>query len=382
MTETRGKQMTKDQAAERQQIHFVRPLLPTLEDVADQIQDVLSSGMVTKGKYLADFEKRTAEHLHVEHVVAVSSCTAGLMLLLSTLPPESEVILPSFTFCASAHPVVWNHLVPIFVDCDIDSFNVDPRRVEEAITENTSAILATHVFGNPCDVDALQAIARDHNLKLFFDAAHAFGASYRGQPLASFGDASAISASPTKLITSGEGGVVATDDAETAEHVCVGREYGNPGNYDCIFPGINARMPELSAILGIECLKLLPYSIQRRREIAESYQELLGGTPGVRFQKIHPQGESSYKDFAIVIDEDEFGRSRDELSAELTAQRIPTRNYFDPPIHAQRAYAAYRPTRHPLSVTEEIAANIICLPIHCRLDDAAVAHIAAKIKGQ
>lgn len=369
----------KDQAGQQQQIHFVRPLLPRLEDVADQLQDVLASGMVTKGKYLADFEKRIAHHLQVEHVVAVSSCTAGLMLLLSTLPPESEVILPSFTFCASAHPVVWNRLMPVFVDCDPHSFNVDPKRAEEAITEKTSAILATHIFGNPCDIDTLQTIAREHNVKVFFDAAHAFGAFYRDQPVACFGDASVYSASPTKLLTSGEGGAVATNDLQIAEHVEIGREYGNPGDYDCIFPGINARLPELSAILGIECLKLLPQSIQRRCEIAESYQELLGGIPGIRIQQISPQGESSYKDFAIVIDKEKFGRSRDELSADLAAQGIPTRNYFDPPIHAQRAYANYCPTRHALPVTEELARDIICLPIHCRLEDAAVEHVAATI---
>lgn len=359
---------------------FLRPFLPSLEDVGDEFAEILSSGIITKGPRLELYEQALGEHFGVNHVVCTSSCTTGLILALRGLPRGSEVIVPSFTFCATVHAIVWNGLLPVFVDCDPDTFNISPQRVEQAITDRTSAILGVHVFGNPADIDALTAIATGHGVKLFFDAAHGFGATYRARPLGSAGDASVFSSSPTKLVVSGEGGAVVTNDAEIARLVRVGREYGNPGDYDCEFPGLNARMNELNAVLGLKTLAMLDTTVASRRRVASVYRSLLGGVPGISFQKINPLGESSCNYFGIIIDPDGFGMTADQLASALSSQGIPSRRYFFPPVHRQKAYAQFAQQYDPqLPVTNRISQDILCLPIHARLSDSDISRIAEAI---
>lgn len=362
-------------------IPFVRPLLPSLEDVAGEFAEILSSGLITKGKYLELYEHALQEHLGVRHVVCTSSCTTGLILALRCLPAGSEVIVPSFTFCATVHATVWNNLIPVFADCDPQTFNINPERVREAITDHTSAILGVHVFGNPADIDALTEIARQHNLKLFFDAAHGFGATYKGLPLGSAGDASVLSSSPTKLVVTGEGGAAATNDEGIARLIRVGREYGNPGDYDCEFAGLNARMNELNAVLGVKCLTLLGEAVATRRQLAATYQSLLGEVPGISFQQINPFGESSYNYFAIVIDPAEFGMAAEQLKDALEAQGIPSRRYFYPPVHRQKAYSELTERYDPkLPVTNHLSQNILCLPIHPHLSEIDVEGICEGVR--
>src|SRR5215510_11701302 len=284
---------------------MVRPLLPAFDDeFAEGVQGILQSGMLTTGQHLRHFEKAVAEHLGVRYAIAVSSCTTGLMLTYQGLGLTGEVVVPSFTFMATVSAMIWAGLRPIFADVDVETLTLDPAAAEAAITPNTRAIVAVHNFGNPADIEALQAIACRHHLKLVFDAAHGFGALYKGAPVGPQGDAQVYSLSPTKLLIAGEGGIVATNDDQLAERVRIGREYGNDGNYDSAFAGVNARMPELSALMGVRSLRNLEQAARHRNRTAEVFRTGLGDLPGIAFQKIAEGNRSSYREFSITINAD------------------------------------------------------------------------------
>ncbi len=245
----------------------MRPTLPRWETLADPLRVIIESGMLTKGHHLEAFERAVADYLGVRHAVGVSSCTTGLLLTCLCLDLHGEVLVPSFTFMATVHAMVWQQLTPVFVDVDPETWNINPAAAERAITPQTTAIVGVHVFGNPAPVEELERVAARHGLTLILDAAHGFGALHYGQPVGRYGHVEVFSSSPTKLLVTGEGGVVTTNDGALAERLRVAREYGNPGNYDSLLPGINARMQEFSAILGLETLKMLEENAQRRNAL-------------------------------------------------------------------------------------------------------------------
>jgi dTDP-4-amino-4,6-dideoxygalactose transaminase len=361
------------------QIQLVSPLLPDFTDLAESIQNMLSSGMVTKGQYLHSFEEAIAKHLGVKHTIAVSSCTTGLMLTYRGLGLTGDVIVPSFTFMATVSALVWAGLRPVFADVDAGTTNLDPVAVEAAITPETSAVVAVHNFGNPADIDRLQALADRHGLKLIFDAAHGFGACYQGTPVGAQGDAHIYSLSPTKLLIAGEGGVVATNDARLAENIRIGREYGNDGNYDSAFAGFNARLSEFNALLGLHSLRMLEDAARRRNEIASLYHRELGRLPGIGFQEVSHGNRSSYKDFSITVDPYKFGLTRDELALSLAAENVDTRKYYSPPVHRQTAYYHYN-NRQPLTQTEWLSAHSLSLPIWSSMSNTLALEICQAVQ--
>jgi dTDP-4-amino-4,6-dideoxygalactose transaminase len=350
-------------------IPMVRPVLPDYAEMAEGVREILTSGMVTKGRYLAEFEDAIARHLGVKHAVAVASCTSGLMLTYRALGLTGEVIVPSFTFMATVSALTWNGLRPVFVDVNAGTTNLDPEAVEAAITPRTTAIVGVHNFGNPADIEALEAIANRHGLKLIFDAAHGFGALYQGVPVGRQADAQVFSLSPTKLLITGEGGVIATMDDELARMVRIGREYGNDGSYDTIFPGLNARMPEFNALLGLHSLENLEHAAESRNETATLFHEGLGGIPGIGFQEVRPGDRNSYREFSITIDPDAFGLSRDEIVTALAAENIDSRQYYEPPVHRQTAYQSYFDGK-PLPNTDWLSAHSISLPMWTDMDQS------------
>jgi len=360
-------------------IYIVRPVLPQLPELAEDVGEILESGMVTKGVNLSSFEHAIAQHLGVKHAIGVSSCTLGLMLTYRGLGLTGDVIVPSFTFMATVSALVWCGLRPVFADVDRGTTNLDPAAAEAAITPQTKAIVAVHNFGNPADITGLQLIADRHGLRLIFDAAHGFGALYQGEPAGSQGDAQVYSLSPTKLLIAGEGGIVATGNDELAAFVQKGREYGNDGNYDSEFPGVNARMAEFNALLGLGSLQVLEAAAQSRNRTANLYQRILGGLPGIGFQTVCTGDRNSYKDFSITVDRASFGLSRDELADALAAENIDTRKYYDPPVHRQKAYLQYYDDR-PLPNTEWLAANSLSLPIWTSMDSDVAERICAAIE--
>jgi dTDP-4-amino-4,6-dideoxygalactose transaminase len=360
---------------------FMRPTVPDLSQVIADYQVAYGNGLLTNAALVGRLESAVAERLRVKHCVAVSSCTSGLMMVMRALGLKGEVILPSFTFFATGHAALWNGLKPVFANCATDSWNVSPSDVEKKINSATSAIIGVHMYGNPCDVTALEAIAGRHGLKLIFDAAHGFGSAYRGIPIGSFGDAEVFSLSPTKLLVAGEGGLVTTNDPQLATAVRAMRNYGDVGAYNPQWLGLNARMSEFNAALALHGLSLVDAKVQRRNYIAGMYTEILSSLPGIRFQKVHPADTNTYKDYSIHVTSEAFGMTRDALAQSLRAENIETKKYFYPPLHQQTLYSSFHePERNDLSQTEYVADGILSLPIYESLPDETVRGVAEALK--
>ena len=372
----------KERPAFAERFPFLRPTLPEFADVMAEYRAVYTNGVLTNAALVARLEAAVCERLGVKYCVAVSSCTSGLMMVLRALGLSSEVIVPSFTFFATGHAAVWNGLRPVFANSQLDTWNVSPEDVKRKIIDNkTSAILAVHLYGNPCDVDALETLAQRRGLKLIFDAAHAFGSAYRGKPIGGFGDAEVFSLSPTKLLVAGEGGLVTTNDAKLAAAVRAMRNYGDVGAYNPEWLGMNARLSEFNAALALHGLGFIDAKVQRRNAIARLYTEELASMPGVRFQTIQPQNTCTYKDYSIHVTPGALGLTRDELANALLAENIETKKYFYPPLHQQALYAKFHDrTRDDLSQTEFLADGILSLPIYESLPDETIIGVAEALK--
>lgn len=348
---------------------IVSPKFPALEKVTEPLQEILRTGALTNnGRYVRAFEQSLTERLGVPNAVTVCNATLGLILALDGLNlQQGEVILPSFTYCATAHALHWARLTPVFADILPETLTLDPAAVEAAITPRTTAILPVHIYGHPCEIEELAAVARRHGLALLYDAAHAFGSRYREQPVGRFGDAEVFSFHATKCFPVGEGGCITTRSSQLAQYLALARKFGDPGDEDTEFPGLNAKMQEFNAILGLEALRTVDEHIANRHRYASYLRERLGQLPGITFQTIRPYVFTNYQNFAILIDEQEFGLSRDQLFDTLSAENIVPRKYFYPPIHWQKAYAAHRDTKLP--VTELVATSVLCLPFYSEMTE-------------
>ncbi len=363
-----------------QRFRFIKPTLPPLENVLANYRVAYANGVITNADFVGKFETAVAERLQVKNVVAVSSCTSGLMMVERAFGLTGEIIIPSFTFFATGHSARWNGLTPVFADCEPDTWNVDVADLERKITERTSALLVVHLYGNPANVEALTQIAKRHKLKLIFDGAHAFGSQYRGRPVGQFGDAEVFSLSPTKLLVAGEGGLVCTNDDTLAKAVRGMRNYGDTGAYDPEWLGLNARMSEFNAALGLAGLAEVDDRVRRRNQIAQMFDSLLKPLPGLRFQKVHPQDVNTFKDYSIHVTADQFGMTRDELAAGLLAENIETKKYFYPPMHMQTLYRQFHnAANNDLKTTEEVTGGILSLPIYETLSDSTIELIAQAI---
>jgi dTDP-4-amino-4,6-dideoxygalactose transaminase len=357
---------------------LVRPSVPDAAAVAEDVRRILESRKLTNGPFVAELERRAAQYLRVEHCVAVASCTAGLMLVLGAAPP-GEVVLPSFTFSATAHAVAWNGHRPVFADILPGTFTLSPQAARDAVGPETRAILATHLYGTPCDVQALSEAAKASGVRLFFDAAHAFGSWTRGVPVGRFGDAEVFSLTPTKLLVAGEGGIVATNDQDLAERCRIGREYANPGDYDTRFVGLNARMSEFHAALALRSLETLDRRIDRRGRLAALYREALGDLPGISFPEVSEGDRTTFKDFIILVEPEPFGMDADVLGRALGHEGVDTRRYYAPPVHEQRAYRAAA-VGVELPVTRWAAERTLTLPIWEEMAEDQVLRVAEAVR--
>jgi dTDP-4-amino-4,6-dideoxygalactose transaminase len=365
-------------ASKPEKFRFLRPTLPPLESVWADYSVPYAEGIITNARLTERLEAAVAERLGTTQCVAVSSCTSGLMLVLRAMDLQGEVILPSFTFFATGHALLWNRLKPVFADSTADSWTLDPADVERRITERTSAILAVHVYGNPCLVDRLAGLASRYKLKLIFDAAHAFGSCWAGRPVGQFGDAEVFSLSPTKLLVAGEGGLVTTNDSILARRIRAGRNYGDLGDYDPFLLGLNARMSEFHAALALAGLPLVDRKVKRHNAIAATYTAMLSGLAGVSVQGVRPQDTHAYKDYSIHLQDDICRISRSQLADALYAANIETKKYFFPALHDQKLFRDYAPGNLPQA--ERLAKGILSLPIYESLPDAAVERVALAIR--
>lgn len=355
---------------------FARPPVPEMERVVTRLAPSYQRAMLTNGPLVRELEARVAERLGCKHAVAVSSCTAGLMLALRAVGPHGPVVVPSFTFSATAHAIAWNGLGVRFAECDVASFQVD--LVDAAgLVDGAGALVAVHVFGAPCAPTDVEDLARDAGVPLVFDGAAALGARHGARAVGGFGDVEVFSLSPTKPVVAGEGGLVTTQRDDVAETVRIGRDYANAGDYDTRFVGLNARMSELHAAVALESLADLDANHAARSAIADRYRAQLGQVPGVRLQRV-PEGDvPTWKDVTIAVDPAVYGVTRDVLVTALRAEGIDTRRYFDPPVHRQQSHAAS--ASRPLPVTDRVSSEVVSLPVYPSLRDRDVDRIATVV---
>jgi len=348
-------------------IPIMRPSLPSLEVYTKRLRRIWDSRMLSNfGENTQELEMKAQKYLGNTHVRAVSSCDTALILGLAALkiPRGSECIVTPFTFNSTINAIIWNGLRPCFVDIDPLTFNICPDEVEKAISQQTKAIVATHVFGNPCNIRELLRIADEHGLHLVFDAAHAYGSLYKGRKIGSLGEVEAFSLSGTKLVTGGEGGLLATTSAEVVRKIELLRNYGFYGDYNSMYVGLNGKMSELNAALACLTIDTIEAAVKRRNEIASIYREELQDLDGLTFQSIDKQSRCAYKDFGVRI-----RRKRDQIEKELSANKIQTKRYFLP-AHTMPAYVGFQSAS--LHETERLYSEILCLPIYNEMGDSAV----------
>ncbi|GGU80571.1 aminotransferase DegT [Streptomyces litmocidini] len=362
----------------RPPIPLVRPTTEPDGVLLSRMDDVLRSGMLTNGAWVRRFEEAAAEYLGVRHVVAVSNCTAGLLLVLRSIGRDKDIVVPGFTFMATGHVGVWNAQRVRFADSDPRTWTLDPASCA-GTAPDADAVVGMHTFGTPCDVDALRRAAGSRT-PVVLDAAHGFGSRYPdGTMVGGKGLAEVFSLSPTKPLSAGEGGLVTTGDDSLAEELRIGRDYGNPGDYDARFVGLNARMPELSALVGLSALERFPYWLERRTELVRRYRHNLDDLPGLAFQDVPEGARSSYKDLGVQVDPEAFGTDRAGLARVLSADGISSRFYFDPPLHRQTAYRSE--TAPPaLPVTDRLAARMITLPLYSHMPEHDVDRVCDAVR--
>ncbi|KQV16585.1 MULTISPECIES: DegT/DnrJ/EryC1/StrS aminotransferase family protein [unclassified Kitasatospora] len=361
---------------------LTRVQVPDRAGLLERLGAVLDSGMLTNGRTVAELEQRAAELLDVPHVVAVSNCTAGLMLVLQAagVGEGRPVLMPGFTFSATAHAAHWAGGTPLFAEAREVDITLDPADAEARLkaADRPAALMATHVYGTPCQTEELQRIADAAGLPLVYDSAHGFGSSRKGVPVGNFGLAEVFSMSPTKVAVAGEGGLVATRDAALAQTLRHGRDYGNPGDYNTLFPGLNARMSELHAAVGLSWLAELPERVAHRGALVAEFARATAGLPGLRLALPEEGDVSTFKDLTLILDAEAFGLTADELGRALKAEGIDTRRYFHPPVQRQQAYA-HLGQAEALPVTDRLAASVLTVPLWTQMDAATVRRTAEAV---
>ena len=361
-------------------IYVTKPFLPPLEELTPYLEQIWESRILSNGgPFHQQFEEALGHHLGVAHLALVANCTLGLMVGLEALGITGEVITTPYSFVASAHSLRWNGITPVFVDIDPDTLTLDPGRIEAAITPHTSAIMPVHCYGIPCHVEAIETIAQRHSLQVVHDAAHAFGVKLEGRSVLSWGDLSVVSLHATKVFNTFEGGLIACRDLETKQRIDSLKNFGFASETSVVATGLNAKMSEFNAALGLVQLKYVDRLIARRREIDTLYRQLLSGCRGIRCLEIPADVQANHTYFPIIVEE-EYPLSRDGLYQRLALQGIHGRRYFYPLISDFSMYRDLPSAQaENLPVAHRISSRILCLPIYPDLSDAAVDTIAAVI---
>jgi dTDP-4-amino-4,6-dideoxyglucose len=337
-----------------------RPNTGDRERFLERMNRVLDNQWLTNmGPMMYEFEAKVAELAGVGHCVSTNNATSALQMLLSELPPGSEVILPAMTFVATAHAVRWVGLRPVFCDVDPSSGLIDPACVEAAITPETSAILGVHLWGQPCDVRQLEKLAANNGLKLFFDSAHAVGCTIGGTPLGGFGDAEVFSFHATKVVNSFEGGAIVTDDDELAKRMRCMRNFGFGDDGGVELVGLNAKMSEASAAMGLTSLEAFGESVARNRANYLDYRARLADVPGLTFIDYDERDTNNHHYLVVRVHEEVCGLHRDLLLSLLRAENVVAQPYFSPGIHQMPPYLGQ--TRH-LPGTEVLCGQVLALP--------------------
>lgn len=365
-------------------INVTQPCLPPLDEFLPYLQEIWENKWLTNnGPLHQQLEKELAEYLGVKYISVFSNGTLALISALQALNITGEVITTPFSFVATTHSLWWNKITPVFVDIEDEYLNLDPDKIEAAITPATTAIMPVHVYGNPCKVDQIQQIAEKYGLKVIYDAAHAFGVKVKGESILNFGDLSVLSFHATKVFSTIEGGAIICHTAEMKHHIDNLKNFGFRGETIVEEPGINAKLNELQAAYGLLQLKYIDTFIQKRKQITVLYQQLLKDVKGLRFLPDMEDTEHCYSYFPVLIDEAEFGMSRDDLYEKLKTENIYGRRYFYPLISTFEPYRNMKSSAAENLPVSTLAANqVLCLPIYVELSEEDINKITKLVTGR
>ena len=363
-------------------ITVTRPCLPPLEEFMPYLQQIWENKWLTNnGPLHQQLEKELAEYLGVNYISLFSNGTLALISALQALNITGEVITTPFSFVATTHSLWWNKITPVFVDIEPEYLNLDPAKIEAAITPQTTAIMPVHVYGNPCQVDEIQRIADKHGLKVIYDAAHAFGVKINGNSVLNYGDLSVLSFHATKVYSTIEGGAIICHTEEMKHHIDNLKNFGFRGETVVEEPGINAKLNEVQAAYGLLQLRYVDGFIERRKEITNLYRSLLKNVNGIRFMEDMIDVSHGYSYFPILVDEKEYGITRDALYKKLKENNIFTRRYFYPLISSFEPYRELPSALiENLKIANLASLQVLCLPIYVELTNDDIARIINLIK--
>lgn len=359
-------------------IYVTQPALPPLEDFIPYLEQIWESKILTNGgPFHQELERKLGEYLGIEHISLFSNATIALVVALQSLRITGEVITTPYSFVATSHSLLWNGIKPVFVDIERDTLNIDATKIEAAITPQTTAIMPVHCYGHPCNIEAIQKIADNYNLKVIYDAAHAFGVQDQQGSVLRHGDLSVISFHATKVFNTFEGGAIICQDAKTKQRIDQLKNFGYVDEVTVVAPGINGKMSELNAAFGLLQLRHMEEVLDRRREIDRRYRELLAGVEGI--QCLDPSGElvANYSYFPILV-EPSYPLTRDALYQKLKQHQIFSRRYFYPLISDFPMYRGLPSAQHAnLPVAVERSSQVLCLPIYPQLSMSDVHRIVS-----
>ena len=358
------------------------PLLPDLQEFNRYLQQIWDNRWLTNnGSMHQQLEQALAEYLGVEYISLFTNGTLPLITALQALgPTKGEVITTPYSFVATTHSIWWNGLKPVFVDVDSITGNIDPSKIEAAITPNRVAIMPVHVYGQPCDNEQISKIAKKHGLKVIYDAAHAFGVRKNGQSILNWGDISTLSFHATKVYGTIEGGALICHSAEMKYQIDNLKNFGFRGETTIVAPGINGKMDEVRAAFGILNLKQVDAAIDARHKVATQYRQAIDQIEGLTYLPVFSNIRYNYGYFPIFVDEEKYGMSRDALYEKLKANNIFGRRYFYPLISTLNPYKDYpSATSSNLPVATKIANEVLCLPMHHKLSKENVHYIIKHI---
>ena len=366
---------------EEKQITVTSPLLPSLDELNVYLKDIWQRKWITNnGHYHRELEKALCEYLGVPFISLFTNGTLPLITALQAMRITGEVITTPFSFVATTHALWWNGIKPVFVDIDPETCNLDPDKIEAAITPHTTAIMPVHVYGRPCATARIQEIADKYGLKVIYDAAHAFGVKVGGESILNAGDMSTLSFHATKVYNTIEGGALVMHDEQTKKRIDYLKNFGFAGETTVVAPGINSKMDEVRAAYGLINLKQVDWAIEARRHVAESYRKALRDVPGIRVMEDLPGVRHNYAYFPIFVDAEQYGMTRDELYFKMKEHNVLGRRYFYPLISTFSTYRGLDSARpENLPVATRIAEQVICLPMYYGLTDADVERIVKLI---
>lgn len=362
-------------------ITVTSPLLPDLSELVKSLEQIWKYKWLTNcGPFHQKLEVELCEYLKVKHLSLFTNGTLPLITALQALHITGEVITTPYSFVATTHAIWWNGLKPVFVDVDPVTCNINPEKIEEAITPQTTAIMPVHVYGTPCDTERIQAIADKHGLKVIYDAAHAFGVEVNGKSVLGAGDMSTLSFHATKVYNTVEGGALIMHDKETKRYIDYLRNFGFSGETEIVAPGINSKMDEMRAAYGLINLKQANAAIESRRQVAMWYRDALKDVKGISYLNDMPNVRHNYAYFPIFVDADVYGMTRDELYAKMKAGNVLGRRYFYPLISNLAVYRSLESAAPShLPVANKIADSVICLPMYAGLTKEEAERVVAQI---